>query len=155
MIIWFDTEFIDDGKTIDLISIGLVRSDGQSLYLENSECDHSRASQWVRDNVLSRLKGGGSRKDRRSIASDILEFVGDKPVFWSYFAAYDWVVLCQLYGKMIDLPKGWPMYCRDLKQLCLELGNPALPAQMTAEHNALNDAVWIRDAWISVKQDAR
>lgn len=28
MRIWFDTEFIEDGKTIDLISIGLVREDG-------------------------------------------------------------------------------------------------------------------------------
>lgn len=33
-------------------------------------------------------------------------------------ADYDWVVLCQLYGTMMDLPKGWPMYCRDVKQLC-------------------------------------
>lgn len=27
MKIWFDTEFIEDGKTIDLISIGMVRED--------------------------------------------------------------------------------------------------------------------------------
>jgi len=30
MKIWFDTEFYEDGRTIDLISIGLVREDGHS-----------------------------------------------------------------------------------------------------------------------------
>jgi hypothetical protein len=26
---WFDTEFIEDGKTIDLMSIGVVAEDGR------------------------------------------------------------------------------------------------------------------------------
>ena len=39
------------------------------------------------------------------------------PEFYAYFADYDWVVFCWLFGKMIDLPKGFPMYCRDLKQM--------------------------------------
>ena len=39
-----------------------------------------------------------------------------KPEFYAYYADYDWVVFCWLFGKMIDLPKGFPMYCRDLKQ---------------------------------------
>lgn len=36
---------------------------------------------------------------------------------YGYFADYDWVLLCSLFGRMIDLPKGFPMYCRDLKQM--------------------------------------
>lgn len=46
--------------------------------------------------------------------------VSDKtkePEFYAYFADYDWVVFCWLFGRMIDLPKGFPMYCRDLKQM--------------------------------------
>lgn len=39
------------------------------------------------------------------------------PEFYAYYANYDWVVFCWLFGKMIDLPKGFPMYCIDLKQL--------------------------------------
>ena len=39
------------------------------------------------------------------------------PQFYGYYADYDWVVFCWLFGKMIDLPKGFPMYCIDLKQL--------------------------------------
>lgn len=146
MKIWFDTEFIEDGKTIDLISIGLVREDGETLYLESSEVDLRRASSWVMENVIPHLQGG-NRSRRRHIADFIRSFVGEKPEFWGYYADYDWVVLCQLYGTMMDLPKGWPMYCRDLKQLCDSLGNPNLPEQGKGEHHALADAKWNRAAY--------
>lgn len=145
MRVWFDTEFIEDGRTIDLISIGLVCEDGLSYYAENSECNHDNANEWVKKNVLRHLKGGSV--PRHFIASEIKRIVGDKPEFWAYYADYDWVVLCQLYGTMMDLPKGWPMYCRDIKQLCDSLGNPPLPEQLSIEHHALNDAIWTRDAF--------
>lgn len=37
--------------------------------------------------------------------------------FYAYCADYDWVVFCWLFGRMMDLPNGFPMYCRDLKQI--------------------------------------
>jgi hypothetical protein len=143
--IWFDTEFIEDGRTIDLISIGLVRADGATYYAECEECDIRRASPWVQENALPHLRG--PLKARSIIADEIRAFAGEKPEFWAYYADYDWVALCQLYGTMMDLPKGWPMYCRDLKQWCDTLGNPALPKQDTAEHHALADAQWNKAAW--------
>jgi hypothetical protein len=39
------------------------------------------------------------------------------PEFYAYFADYDWVVFCWLYGNMMSLPQGYPRYCRDLKQM--------------------------------------
>lgn len=39
-----------------------------------------------------------------------------QPEFYAWYADYDWVVFCSLFGRMIDLPKGFPMYCRDIKQ---------------------------------------
>lgn len=39
-----------------------------------------------------------------------------QPEFWGYYGDYDWVVFCSLFGKMINLPQGFPMYLRDLKQ---------------------------------------
>lgn len=148
MKIWFDTEFIEDGKTIDLISIGMIREDGKKLYLENSECDYSKASQWVRDNVLNKLPLYQVKYTRKWIAESIKEFSGEKPEFWAYYADYDWVVLCQLFRTMMNLPQGWPMYCRDVKQLCDLVGNPKLPKQNKEdEHHALNDAKWTKDAY--------
>ena len=146
---WFDTEFIEDGKTIDLISIGIVAEDGGTYYAESAECDLSRASEWVRENVIPHLEGPTFAKPRAQIAAEIVEFVGEsvKPEFWAYYADYDWVVLCQLFGTMMDLPKGWPMYCRDVKQLCDDLGNPSLPKKLSRKHDALFDAEWTKQAW--------
>lgn len=39
------------------------------------------------------------------------------PEFYAYYADYDWVLFCSLFGTMMDLPKCFPMYCRDLKQI--------------------------------------
>ena len=139
MKIFFDTEFIEDGRTIDLISIGLVREDGAEMYFECAEADLTRADAWVRENVLTHLSG--IKTPRADIAQQIVGFVGPTPEFWAYYADYDWVVLCQLYGRMIDLPKGWPMYCRDMKHEADRLG-VRFPKQAEGEHNALADARW-------------
>jgi hypothetical protein len=56
-------------------------------------------------------------------------------------------VLSQLFGTMMDLPKGFPMYTMDLKQWCKQLGDPELPAQGKGEHSAILDAKWNRDVW--------
>ncbi|WP_366933340.1 3'-5' exoribonuclease [Nostoc sp. NMS7] len=73
--------------------------------------------------------------------------VTEKPEIWAYYADYDWVCFCQLFGTMMDLPKGFPMYCRDIKQWCDYLENPELPKQGKGEHNALADARWNKLAW--------
>jgi hypothetical protein len=152
---FFDTEFIEDGKTIDLLSIGIVAEDGRELYMRNTEADLDKASNWVISNVFPSLEVGslgikhGKWYSREAISTAILEFVGPdkKPEFWAYYADYDWVVLCQLFGRMIDLPKGWPMYCRDVKQLCDLIGNPKLPEQTSKKHHALEDARWTKIAY--------
>lgn len=147
---WFDTEFIEDGKTIELISIGIVAEDGREFYAESWAISWNKASGWVIDNVKPYLTGENIL-DRFEMRRAILEFCSLEkygfPEFWAYYADYDWVVLCQLFGAMINLPKGWPMYCRDVKQLCDQLGNPKLPEQSSTEHHALEDARWTKQAW--------
>lgn len=175
---WLDTEFIEDGKTIDLISIGIVAEDGREYYAINDECDYSKASPWVVENVLKPMginvsQSGvesislGSilfRSSRKAIAYEIMKFIkqpeevysfdelkllssGDAAEFWAYYADYDWVVFCQLFGTMMDLPKDFPMYCRDIKQECDRLGNPKLPEQKSGVHNALEDAKHNKVMW--------
>jgi hypothetical protein len=146
MKIWFDTDFYENGRIIDLISIGMVREDGATYYAE-TEISRELATRtdWLRHNVLPRLTG--KQRIRAYIAKEIFEFAGNEPEFWAYYADYDWVALCQIYGTMMDLPKCWPMYCRDVKQLCDDKGNPDLPKQESAEHNAMSDALWTRSAW--------
>jgi len=83
--------------------------------------------------------------------------------FYAYFADYNWVAFCWLFGNMMNLPNGFPMYCKDLKQM-LDAGymnqedkyegmsrldaylkdikkHKDYPTQSN-EHNALDDAKW-------------
>jgi hypothetical protein len=146
--VWFDTEFYENGKTIELISIGAVNENGRWFYAETpNAAELASADPWLASNVAPHLDGGHHIMERGEIAAKVVEFAGANPEFWAYYADYDWVALCQLFGRMIDLPEGWPMYCRDIKQWCDDLGNPKLPEQESKEHNALADALWNQRAW--------
>lgn len=138
---YLDTEFIERGYArIELISIGIVSENGSEFYEVAADGWKAGPGDWVWSNVIPFL-GSGPRASRDLIAQKILAFVGNKkPEFWGYYADYDWVLLCQLFGTMMDLPKGWPMFCRDVKQLAMDLGNPKLPKQASGVHNALADA---------------
>lgn len=140
---FIDWEFFEDGKTIEPISLGIVSEDKRELYLEfEYDKEIVSADQWMLENVIPYLDGNITSKEDARIK--ILEFIGsDKPEFWAYYADYDWVVLCQLFGRMIDLPKGWPKFCMDLQQYYIQIGEPDVkPANDEFEHHALADARW-------------
>jgi hypothetical protein len=88
------------------------------------------------------------------IGESILSFVKSKthePVFWAYFSHYDWVVFCQLYGRMIDLPDIYPMFCMDLKQELFRKSIAVIPIENAQEHSALADARWTKEVheWLT------
>jgi len=153
---FFDTEFIEDGITIDLISIGIISEDRRTYYAENIDCDLGRADPWVQNNVVPHLVGPTTQFTRPKIARDIRAFVGENPEFWGYYCDYDWVLMCQLFGRMIDLPRGWPKFCLDLKQemVRLKINKEDLPKQEGLLHHALDDAMWIRSAWKFIRSRA-
>lgn len=152
---FLDTEFIEGGpgKPIQLISIGMVDETGKVLYAISNEFREADASQWVRDNVLPNLAPTMPRHSLNEIAAMIRAFAppATQPEFWGYYGDYDWVVFCQIFGTMMNLPDGYPMYLLDIKQLCVAMGDPRLPKQDAAEHNALNDALWNKQAWESLQ----
>lgn len=42
----------------------------------------------------------------------------DTPIrFYGYYSSYDWTLFCSLFGRMLDLPNGFPKHCIDLKQM--------------------------------------
>lgn len=146
--IFMDTEFNEQGGNIDLISIALVNEMGRELCLTSSEFDleAAKAKPWLVENVLSKLPPQALWKTRKEIVAEIIRFVGNdpKPRFWAWFGAYDWVLFCQLFGGMLNLPKKWPQHVLDLKQEHVLAGSPRLPLQMEGEHDALEDAKWNR-----------
>ena len=164
--IYYDTEFLEDGRTIELISIGMVREDGAELYLVNRDMPvrRIRKHQWLMANVVPHLpKGHGDRRltvperwlfdyadptvrTRAEIAARVRRFVTETtdPQLWAWYGAYDHVVLAQLFGRMIDLPTGIPMWTNDLRQEVERLGNPRMPEQPSGAHDALADARHLR-----------
>lgn len=176
--VFYDTEFLENGSTIELISIGMVDENGREYYAVNLDFPLYRymSEPWLRENVLPSLPvrllppqdGGGlgyylwdwrhphwtALKTRRQIAEEVKRFlVGgvdgvvvdrDTPELWAYYGAYDHVALAQLFGRMIDLPAGIPMFTHELCQAWEVAGRPDKPAQKEGKHNALGDAQWNR-----------
>lgn len=150
--IYFDFEFIDDGRDIVPISLGMTAGYGKDIYIEYN-FDPARASDWVRENVfphLEQFSTTGCALDRWTAGESIRDWVesacGDtKPRFWGYYPSYDWTLLCQHYGTMIQGPKGWPIRPECLMQMADQLGVPEseFPKQ-DKEHHALADAKWNR-----------
>jgi hypothetical protein len=164
----YDLEFLEDGCTIELISIGIVAADGREYYAVSSDTTRGslerriRKNQWLMDNVVPSLPkpyGDWNNhmpkswlfdyhsplvKSRKQIAAEVEAFLlaAGRPVLWADYGAYDHVALCQLWGAMIDHPDGLPMFTCDIQQEALRLGVPwdELPKQQTGLHNALDDA---------------
>ncbi|MGQ0480815.1 MAG: polyadenylate-specific 3'-exoribonuclease AS [Pseudonocardia sp.] len=142
---FYDCEFIEDGQTIELVSIGVVDTTGREFYAVSTEFDDRRAGAWVRANVLPKLPspGDGAWRSRTRIREDLLAFLtegGGDIELWAWIAAYDHVALCQLWGAMPALPRPLPRFTRELRQRWEDAGRPALPSPPGDAHDALADA---------------
>lgn len=202
---FYDTEFIDDGHIIELISIGIVAGDGREYYAVNQDVSQDRILQstWLRDNVWPSLPTRaltqheelilGARqfrppaqaplatdlyyrlgaidteapevKHKTVIADEVRDFIlqpaGNEiradVELWADYAAYDHVALAQLFGPMIALPHGIPMFTNDLQQLIGHVvarsAQPlTLPVQKSGGHNALADARHLKACYDAIRQ---
>ena len=167
---------------IELISIGIKAEDGRELYRISNEYDYNEASPWVKKNVIKPMYNELSPADQRrwkieefhkhvgaskeQIAKDVLNFVmlpfigssKDPDIqFYAYYGAYDWIALVTLYGTMMDLPKHFPQFTHDLKQLMEDNGlsqtwkRKECP-EPAGKHNALVDAQWNFKLFNTIKQ---
>lgn len=169
---FYDTEFLENGSTIQLISIGIVAEDGREYYAVNSDMpvDTIKNHAWLSKNVWPSLplrgrkehngyanSGSAGNLDMSSplvkpkwvIANEVREFLlasAGTPELWAWYSAYDHVVLAQLFGRMIDLPEGIPMHTHDLRAYIDYQANDELPKQVEGLHNALADARWVKEA---------
>lgn len=176
---WYDCEFLEDGHTIEMISIGIVAEDGREYYAVNKDAPWRRIRhhKWLMDNVIPSLpqSSGEWRQEmpkswlfnhlhpavrrRHVIAQEVRDFLtvglaaGERAQLWGYFSAYDHVLLAQLWGPMVALPAGVPMLTCDIEQEAMRLGvEGVLPAYTGFKHNALDDARWNRVAWMFVQE---
>jgi hypothetical protein len=163
----YDTEFHEDGSTIDLISIGMInRATGAQLYLVNADANWQRIArqEWLCRNVVPHLPLAWEPTydpdsktfnvhldytDTRvvshdTIAHQVAAFIlaAENPRLCAWYGSYDHVVLSQLWGPMIAHPDGVPMWTWDFRQELDRLGlsEKGLPRSNSAVHDALADA---------------
>jgi hypothetical protein len=146
---FLDLEFGDTSRVVSLVSVGVVAEDGREYYAVSSEFDPLAVHPWVADHVLPQLPPASTWKPRAVIAAELEELFGPDPVWWAWYGAYDHVALCQLWGAMPALPRAFPRFTLDVRQLWEHLGRPPLPKQETGLHDALHDARHVK-----VKYDA-
>ncbi len=166
MLVYADWEFLEDGKTIDPISVGMVREDGAELYYEFIDAPWGRIAQndWLMKNVIPGLSSGFNKavvtgegdsvvKSKLSIRMRVYDFLLEAFTLdgslelWGWYSAYDHVCLAKLFGKMINLPDWCPMLTLDLKQEFIRLGitdRVDMPKQLAGNHNAIEDARHIK-----------
>jgi hypothetical protein len=142
---FYDCEFIEDGVTIDLVSIGVVDENGREYYAISTAFDPAKANDWVRKNVLDKLPSPDDPAWRapEQIREELLAFLvesGEPVELWAWMAGYDHVALCQLWGDMRALPRPIPRFTHELRQRWEYCGSPPLPAPPADKHDALADA---------------
>lgn len=149
---FIDTEFIEDGERIHPLAVAIVDEAGVPFYAVIEDVDRTLAGDWVKEHVLPYVDEVPPcqvfvRGTRADVADAVREWVAertDRPEFWADYGSYDWVLLCQLFGTMMDLPDGWPMFIRDVQQI--RPAGMVLPEPEHA-HQAVSDALCTRDRW--------
>lgn len=167
---FYDFEFLDNGRTIQPISVGVVADSGTEYYavFKDAPWGLIYRHEWLMANVvphLPQLSGWSTPRVNLSdpvcqpgavIAHELSNFFqsnmdDDGIHLYGWYSAYDHVCLAQLWGPMINLPDFMPMYTRDLKQDYDRLrvtgvltDGDVKPEPVGVEHNALADARWNR-----------
>lgn len=163
-LIFFDTEFSNlDPHTGEILSIGMVKMNGEELYLELEY--EGEVSSWVTEHVMPSLTG--PKVPREEAVQKIINFVGEgNPYLMSYVIEFDAPFLYKLTGVNDKkgnrgLPFHWIIL--DFASVLFILGrNPGnftvegsagllheLGIDMTKyrKHHALDDAKRLREAY--------
>jgi hypothetical protein len=129
---WLVKNVVSSLPLVDRKSLDRHLAGGLPLFAPRPSLDHVRL-----DHTDTTVK------PRQVIANEVRDFIraaGPDVELWAWYGAYDHVTLCWLWGRMIDLPDGVPMWTNDLRQERMRLGDPEMPKQDDGEHNALADA---------------
>ena len=173
--VFFDTEFTGSRKSACLISIGFVSEENEQFYAVLTDYDPSDIDDWLRKNVIENLASQSANiiGTKAEVASAIRAWMektsdGEKIQMVSDVLAFDWVLFCDLFGSAFDIPECVHYIPMDLGTKFAINGldpdtnridfaeerNPSLAnlAKLKLKkHNALYDAIIIKECWESLK----
>ena len=172
MKIYLDTEFMENGETVKPLSIAMLAETGQSIYMVISDAPREEANEFVQTMVLpyidippfdiiepiqnsTYIASEGvqtyvrcPKQDAGTILKNWVAKITHQPEFWAWFATYDWLIICQLYGHMTDIPRPWPMYVNDLRTNPNSILTPfEEPNLDIPPHHALHDVHALKNRW--------
>jgi DNA polymerase III epsilon subunit-like protein len=162
-IIFIDTEFTDlDPYKGELLSVGIVKLNGEELYIEIDYTGES--SDWVATHIVPTLTGQKMSREETSIK--IREFLGESmPFAVGFVDNYDVIYLTKLFGAG-NLPFRWMTI--DFASILFAIGvNPVkyqldssgaksfyrklgIDMKQYRQHHALDDAKLLRDVWMKI-----
>ena len=171
--VFFDSEFTGLHQNTTLISIGLVSECGKTFYAEFSDYDSSQVDDWLRKNVIEKLRYNGTSQflynvDGNSSYKGTSENIKEKLVIWlaqfenvemwSDCLSYDWVLFCQLFGHAFNIPDNVYYIPFDICTLFKAEGiDPDISREGYSElkatadkHNALWDARVIKECYFKL-----
>lgn len=174
--IHFKDEWIYEGKVVDLeVFKSNEKWTSNFTWFKKLIKKYGKTNKQIANEIENFCKGGVKYFDDKGVNER------SNPELYGYYSAYDHVALCWLFGKMIDLPKGFPMYTIDLKQQLdnvvnqivtqdsnsvsdLDLDSPGFDdvleylkkrdgyPKQTNEHNSLSDAKFNFELYKFLKQ---
>ena len=160
-VIFLDTEFSSlNPYNGEILSIGMVKPNGEELYLELKH--EGESDDWVKENILPNLKGPKVSKEKA--IEKIKSFVGSKkPFMISFINSYDVVYWYKLFADRKEDPLFWiPIDFASIlfalglnptpdhyRKLCENLG---IKLDQYHQHNALDDARLLKDTYLRIME---
>lgn len=172
--IYFDTEFTGLHQNTTLISIGLVSECNKTFYAELYDYDQSQIDDWLKENVISKLRlkhknvvirenrlDDGTfekteiltnMKDLKNHLSNWLNQFEEIEI-WSDCLSYDWVLFNEIFGGAMKIPQNILYIPFDIcTQFKLVNVDPDISREEFSEvasheaekHNSLWDAIVIK-----------
>lgn len=176
MKVFFDTEFTGLRKETTLISIGLIAEDGRSFYAEFNDYDFHQLDDWLQENVIKNLQFTGVyqtlikteksieyKSSKENIKLKLIDWFNqfDQVEMWSDCLSFDWVLFCDIFDHAFNIPKNIYYIPFDICTLFKVKGiDPDISREKFAygdgdvranKHNALYDAIVIRDCYEKLK----
>lgn len=166
--VFFDTEITGLHQNTTLISIGLVAETGQTFYAELTDYDALQVDDWIRENVINKLvlstfdntaslQEWKLKADKQTVKYGLIKWFEqfDEVEMWSDCLSYDWVLFCQIFGHVFNIPKHIYYIPFDICTLFKAKGiDPDISREQFAEkifqdqtiskHNSLYDAFIIK-----------
>ncbi|SEQ59736.1 3'-5' exoribonuclease domain-containing protein [Neolewinella agarilytica] len=128
--IFLDTEFSGLHQNAALLSLAIVPDEGPWFYAVFTDVDTTTLSPWHQNNVVPHLlltdeqraqlpTGIYLRDTPEKITHALRKYLEElgEVVCWADVPAYDWVLLCELFGGAFGLPKNVHYIVRDLATL--------------------------------------